>query len=268
VDRRTTWARGETVVLRYRSIDGVFRAGRPLIVVKDGDEWLVTYLPAGTHVAEPILADSRNLRDAPLEERWRHPRATRIHPWRGGDLVMLFPRGRAYSLWLFREHGEFLGWYVNLEDRHELGLHTIEPDPTWPRPALPPGWDAGPLETPRLTLTPLRHHDAPQYGRLAADPLGEVGLSTASWPGIGADEVEIGWVVDEEQRCAGVATEAMEAVLADPFGRSGVDHVVAYIRPESSPSLRVAEKLGLRYRGAGRSHGGDAVEIWERARVE
>src|SRR4051794_38216819 len=120
------WSRGDVVVLRYRSIDGRFRAGRPLRVVDDGDEWFVTYLAAGTRVATPVLADGRGLRDVPLEERWRHPRATRIRPWRGGDLVMLFPRGRAFSLWLFRDDGRFRGWYVNLEDGHVFGDGTID----------------------------------------------------------------------------------------------------------------------------------------------
>ena len=120
------WSRGDVVVLRYRSLDGRFRSGRPLTVVEHSDDWLVTYLAAGTNVAMPVLADGRNLRDVPIEERWRHPRATRIQPWLGGDLVMLFPRDRAYSLWLFREGGELEGWYVNLEDVHVYGERTID----------------------------------------------------------------------------------------------------------------------------------------------
>src|SRR4051794_26659476 len=106
------WSSGDVVVLRYRSIDGRFRAGRPLSVVEHTDDWLVTSLAEGTQVAVPVLADGRGLRDVPLDERWRHPRATRMQPWQGGDLLMLFPRDRAYSLWLFHERGSFLGWYV------------------------------------------------------------------------------------------------------------------------------------------------------------
>jgi hypothetical protein len=73
-----------------------------------------------------VLADGRDLRDVPLEERWSHPRATSIRPWGGGDLVLLFPHDGAYSLWLFRAGGRLLGWYVNLEDSHVRGERTID----------------------------------------------------------------------------------------------------------------------------------------------
>ena len=114
------WSSGETVVVRYRSIDGRFRAGRPLRVVDDSGDWLVTYLAEGTPVAVPVLADGRGLREVPLEERWRHP-ARRASSDGAEHLLMLFPRGRAFSLWLFRENGGFRGWYVNLEDAHVFG---------------------------------------------------------------------------------------------------------------------------------------------------
>jgi len=120
------WSNAETVVLRYRSIDGAFRAARPLTVVEDGPEWLVTHLPEDTVVAVPVLTDGRGLRDVPLEERWMHPRATSLRPWARSDLVMLFPRDREFSLWLFRERGTFRGWYVNLEERHIRGARTID----------------------------------------------------------------------------------------------------------------------------------------------
>jgi len=51
------WSSGETIVVRYRSIDGAFRAARPLTVVEDGPEWLVTHLPENTVVAVPVLAE-------------------------------------------------------------------------------------------------------------------------------------------------------------------------------------------------------------------
>jgi len=121
-----TWQPGETIVLRYRSIDGAFRSARPLTVVEDGPRWLVTHLPEDTVVAVPVLTDGRGLRDVALAERWAHPRSTVLRPWTRSDLVMLFPRDREFSLWLFRERGALRGWYVNLEERHVRGARTID----------------------------------------------------------------------------------------------------------------------------------------------
>ncbi|HZQ81158.1 MAG TPA: DUF402 domain-containing protein [Gaiellaceae bacterium] len=73
----------------------------------------------------PVLADGRGLRDVPLAERWSHPRATELRPWTDSELLMIFPRGRLYSLWIFRRHGEVLGWYVNLEEAHVIEGRTI-----------------------------------------------------------------------------------------------------------------------------------------------
>lgn len=112
-------------MVRYRSFDGHFRVGRPLRVVENGPEWLVTHLAEGTVVAEPELADGRGLRGAPLSERWTHPRVTVYRAWSRADVLMLFPRNRPFSLWLFREQGTFAGWYVNLEEQHVYGDHLI-----------------------------------------------------------------------------------------------------------------------------------------------
>jgi hypothetical protein len=120
------WSPGDVIVARYRSRNGTFRGGFPLTVVDDGDKWLVAYLAARTLIARPVLADGRGLREVPLEERWSHARSSRLTPWRSGDLVMLFPRERAYSLWLFRNGGDFHGWYVNLEERHRRTARTID----------------------------------------------------------------------------------------------------------------------------------------------
>lgn len=112
-------------VVRYRSMDGAYRAGRPLRVIEHDDERLVGWLAEGTTVAEPMLADGRGLRDAPLSERWSHPRATRLRPWHGGDLVMVFPRDRAYSLWVFKHGATVRGWYANLEQPYVAGDRVI-----------------------------------------------------------------------------------------------------------------------------------------------
>ena len=122
------WERGDTVVLRYgreTSTGPVFSGGLPLYVLDDSDERLVAYLAEGTETAAPSLADGRELRDVPLQERWAHPRVSVPRPWRRSDLVMIFPKGRRHSLWVFHERGMHVGWYVNLEAPHVFGETTI-----------------------------------------------------------------------------------------------------------------------------------------------
>jgi hypothetical protein len=98
----------------------------PLLVVEHTRELLVAYLAEGTMVRRTMLADGRDLRDVPLEERWAHPRTSLRRPWVGNELVLLFPRGRAYSLWVVRDsHRRLIGWYVNLEEPAVFGEHTI-----------------------------------------------------------------------------------------------------------------------------------------------
>ena len=90
----------------------------------------------------------------------------------------------------------------------------------------------------------------------------EVHYAGAGVGGIDPREVEVGWVISEECRGRGLATEAMRAALADAWTRTAADHVVAYIRPENTISLRVAEKLGFRLRGPGRARSGDPVGVY------
>ena len=110
---------GDAFLVRYESADGVLRGARATRVVGERNGYLATWLPAGTPVAVPVLADGRGLRECSLEERYTLPRASRVEPWRGEGILMLFPRAAAHSAWLFwREGGGFWGWYVNLERRH------------------------------------------------------------------------------------------------------------------------------------------------------
>jgi RimJ/RimL family protein N-acetyltransferase len=79
--------------------------------------------------------------------------------------------------------------------------------------------------------------------------------------GVGADEVEVGWVVAASQRGQGLATEAAAAAIAYAFDTLGVDEVVAYTSPGNAASLRVMEKVGMTVRGEGRSRDGRAAVI-------
>ena len=112
------WSRGEHVLMRYGP-PGEFRTVRPLTVVQDGPDFLVAWLAPGTPVVRPVLADGRDIRTVPLEERFRAPRKGVLSRWRGPGVLKVVPREGAYSVWLFwRPGGRFRGWYVNLEERH------------------------------------------------------------------------------------------------------------------------------------------------------
>jgi hypothetical protein len=120
------WRSGDVVTVRFGSIDGSYHAGRPVRVVEHTSERLVTFMPEGTVVSMPVLTDGRGLRDVPLDERWAHPRTSTRRPWAGTELIQLFPRGRAHSLWVVRNAAHALvGWYVNLEDVHAFGERTV-----------------------------------------------------------------------------------------------------------------------------------------------
>jgi RimJ/RimL family protein N-acetyltransferase len=85
--------------------------------------------------------------------------------------------------------------------------------------------------------------------------------------GISTDEIEVGWEIVEELRGRGLATEAMRAAIADAWGRTGADHLVAYIRPENGASHRVAEKLGFVLRAQGLTRDGSPMTVYELRRA-
>ncbi len=70
--------------------------------------------------------------------------------------------------------------------------------------------------------------------------------------------VEVGYHVKLELRGQGLATEAAAAVR-DAARDAGVQHLVAIIRPENTPSQRVAQKIGLTFQRTVFKNGGDAL---------
>jgi RimJ/RimL family protein N-acetyltransferase len=91
----------------------------------------------------------------------------------------------------------------------------------------------------------------------------ELRSAPAGLEGIEAGEVEAGWWVSEERRNDGIATEAMQAALADLWSRTELDLVTAYISGENEPSRRVTAKLGFTVRGPGRGRSGEAMTVYE-----
>jgi aminoglycoside 6'-N-acetyltransferase len=73
--------------------------------------------------------------------------------------------------------------------------------------------------------------------------VGDVGLSPADGePGV----IRVGYTIAPSAQGKGYATEAVGALVAYAFDVLGADVVRAYASAENAPSLRVAEKVGMR----------------------
>jgi RimJ/RimL family protein N-acetyltransferase len=154
------------------------------------------------------------------------------------------------------------------------------------------------LLTARLILLPLTRLDEAEHARAsndAADALRDTRAAEIQWEehgfgpwairdrdddrllggaelrfagagieGIAPDEVEAGWWVTENRRNEGIATEAMQAAVADFLTRTDVDGITAYVEDgENEPSRRLAVKLGFAVRGPGRGRSGEPMTVYE-----
>jgi RimJ/RimL family protein N-acetyltransferase len=73
--------------------------------------------------------------------------------------------------------------------------------------------------------------------------IGRAGLHNPDgWPGI-----EVGWTIGREHWGNGYATEAGRAAMTWAFDVLGLDHILSVIHPDNARSIRVAERLGLRF---------------------
>jgi RimJ/RimL family protein N-acetyltransferase len=84
--------------------------------------------------------------------------------------------------------------------------------------------------------------------------VGRAGLwQPEGWPGL-----EIGWLLARPQWGRGFATEAARGALSYAFDVVGAERVISLIRPDNTPSIRVAERLGERRERTIELHGGAA----------
>jgi RimJ/RimL family protein N-acetyltransferase len=98
-----------------------------------------------------------------------------------------------------------------------------------------------------------------ETGRL----VGDVGLSPAEGePGV----IKIGYTIAPEFQGRGYATEAIEVLVAYAFERLGAEVVRAYASADNLPSIRVAEKIGMRLVERMEHRSGD--EVWFGVRYE
>ena len=63
----------------------------------------------------------------------------------------------------------------------------------------------------------------------------------------GEGEIEIGWRLAKAYWAGGLATEAARAALRHAFEEAGVQRVVAVAQLPNQASMRIMEKIGMRY---------------------
>jgi hypothetical protein len=100
-----TWQHGDVIV--HREVwRGMPWLASPVVVVEDGPELLVTYMPEEMPLAFPPSADGRP-----------HPWAGKER-WAGHGVLVLRRPGEAYAVWHFWDGPErrFAGWYLNVEE--------------------------------------------------------------------------------------------------------------------------------------------------------
>jgi RimJ/RimL family protein N-acetyltransferase len=78
--------------------------------------------------------------------------------------------------------------------------------------------------------------------------------------------IKIGYTMDPAYQGRGYATEAVSALVDVAFEALGAEVVRAYASAENVPSIRVAEKVGMRL--AERFERTDGIETWQGVRYE
>jgi ribosomal-protein-alanine N-acetyltransferase len=69
-----------------------------------------------------------------------------------------------------------------------------------------------------------------------------------------AQTADIGYWVDRERNGRGLATRALEALIAEAFGPHGLHRLEASVRPENAASRRVLERNGFEVIGLARRY--------------
>jgi RimJ/RimL family protein N-acetyltransferase len=93
--------------------------------------------------------------------------------------------------------------------------------------------------------------------------VGDVGISPADGePGV----IKVGYTMSPPFQGRGYATEAVGALVAYAFDALGADVVRAYADADNTPSIRVAEKVGMRLIERFEHREGD--EVWFGVRYE
>ena len=122
----------------------------------------------------------------------------------------------------------------------------------------------------------LGHWQLRGYGLWAVEEsstgrlVGRIGfLYPEGWP-----DFELGWTLAREFWGRGYATEGARRALDFAFEELGREHVISLIRPDNTPSIRVAERLGESLEGSVELFGSEALiygitrDVWLAARQQ
>jgi len=101
----------------------------------------------------------------------------------------------------------------------------------------------GPPEHPELGLWATIHKETGEF-------IGRCGL--LPWTIDEQAEVEVAYLISRTYWGQGLATEAAQAILDYGFNTLNLPRLVCLIEAENLPSIRVAEKIGMRFEKASR----------------
>ncbi len=115
------------------------------------------------------------------------------------------------------------------------------------------GGSASPAASGEWLEARVAHWKAHTFGRFHVSCsgafVGFVGLERDDYDAGLVPGIEVAWRLAFEAWGRGYATEAARAVIADAFGRVGLEEVVAITTPDNRRSRRVAERLGMTWNG-------------------
>jgi len=151
---------------------------------------------------------------------------------------------------------------AELEDRNRFATHLDADVPVdWP----PPLNDEASMH---WTLNYLREHPrdegwAKWYFLLSRPGGRPILIGNGGFAGAPADDgtVELGYSIMESYQRQGFAPEAVRGMIAWAFAHAHVTRLIAHTLPDLRPSIRVLEKCGFRFAGAGSEEGTIRYEL-------
>ena len=134
------------------------------------------------------------------------------------------------------------------------------------------GWDRTDIDGVRADIVEMSRRSPGEPGgwvqytvedRESGRVVGDVGLSLSDGE---PDVIKVGYTIAPEFQGSGFATEAIRALVDYAFDTLGADAVRAHASAANAPSIRVAEKVGMRLIEKRAYRDGD--EVWYGVRYE